>query len=194
MPLVDDMVNELESHQWLCLLNAASRFWAVLMTEQARHLSAFVCSLGHFEWLRMPLGHKNDYMIYQQLIDNSLWGYAQPQDWWQDLVTKVKVAVDVNTSKRATETTEINELGTGHSTLTIIEADYRVIDESDPLESSVNDLAINIFVKGEPDGSTVVLVFSLPSFVGDICFGGKSFDECLASPDRLLVFFDEVSH
>ena len=113
MPLVDDMVNELESHQWLCLLNAASRFWAVLMTEQARHLSAFVCSLGHFEWLRMPFGLNKSPIIYQLHIDIALWGYVQPTDGRQDFVIKIKAAEDEAACKRTTRPTELNELATG---------------------------------------------------------------------------------
>ena len=33
-------------------------------------------------------------MIYQQLVDNALWGYVQPKGSWQDFATKIKVAED----------------------------------------------------------------------------------------------------
>ncbi|KAG3113966.1 hypothetical protein PI125_g6861 [Phytophthora idaei] len=79
MPLVDDLLAELERYLWLCSLDAARRFWAVLMTRLSRQISAFVCALGHFAWLRMPFGLKNAPMIYQRLIDNALWGYVQPR-------------------------------------------------------------------------------------------------------------------
>ncbi|KAE8951277.1 hypothetical protein PR001_g33793, partial [Phytophthora rubi] len=58
MPLVDDLLTELEAYLWFCSLDAASGFWAVMMTLRARKISAFVCPLGHFEWLRMPFGLK----------------------------------------------------------------------------------------------------------------------------------------
>ncbi|OWY97047.1 hypothetical protein PHMEG_00032518 [Phytophthora megakarya] len=32
MPLVDDLLTELESYLWFCSLDAASGFWAILMT------------------------------------------------------------------------------------------------------------------------------------------------------------------
>ncbi|POM61101.1 hypothetical protein PHPALM_29936, partial [Phytophthora palmivora] len=51
MPLVDDLLSELEKYLWFCSLDAASGFWAVMMTSRARRISAFVCALGHFEWL-----------------------------------------------------------------------------------------------------------------------------------------------
>ncbi|GMF73237.1 unnamed protein product [Phytophthora fragariaefolia] len=42
MPLVDDLLTELESYLWFCSLDAASGFWAVMMTQRAREISAFV--------------------------------------------------------------------------------------------------------------------------------------------------------
>ncbi|OWY96104.1 hypothetical protein PHMEG_00033719 [Phytophthora megakarya] len=54
MPLVDDLLTDLDSYLWFCSLDAASGSWAIMMTHRARKISAFVCSLGHFEWLRMP--------------------------------------------------------------------------------------------------------------------------------------------
>ncbi|KAG3069182.1 hypothetical protein PI125_g23270 [Phytophthora idaei] len=78
MPLVDDLQTELEHYLWVCSLDAASGFWAVMVTRRARKISAFVCALGHFEWLRMLFGVKNAPMIYQQMINNALWGFVQP--------------------------------------------------------------------------------------------------------------------
>jgi hypothetical protein len=62
---------------WFLSLDMASGFWAVLMTQRAKHVSAFVCPLGHFQWVRMPFGLKNAPLIYQQVIDNALWGYVR---------------------------------------------------------------------------------------------------------------------
>ncbi|GMF50653.1 unnamed protein product [Phytophthora fragariaefolia] len=88
MPLVDGLFTELESYLWFCSLDAASGFWVVMMTQRAREISAFVCALGHFEWLRMPFGLKNASMIYQRIIDNALWGYVQPRGGWASYAEK----------------------------------------------------------------------------------------------------------
>ncbi|GMF58164.1 unnamed protein product [Phytophthora fragariaefolia] len=88
IPLVDDLLTELESYLWFCSLDAASGFWAVMMTQRTREISAFVCALGHFEWLRMPFGLKNAPMIYQRIVDNALWGYVQPRDGWASYAEK----------------------------------------------------------------------------------------------------------
>ncbi|RAW19691.1 hypothetical protein PC110_g23867, partial [Phytophthora cactorum] len=46
-----------------------------------------------------------------------------------------------------------------------------------------------MFTTGELDESSLVPVFGRRSFVDDICFGGKDFDSCLATLDRLLTRF-----
>ncbi|GMF50624.1 unnamed protein product [Phytophthora fragariaefolia] len=57
-PLVDDLLTDMDTYLGYCSLDAASGFWAVMMTQRARKISAFVCALGHFEWLRIPFGLK----------------------------------------------------------------------------------------------------------------------------------------
>ncbi|OWZ17198.1 hypothetical protein PHMEG_0008893 [Phytophthora megakarya] len=42
MPLVYDLLTELEKYLWFCSLDAASGFWAIMMTMWARKTSAFV--------------------------------------------------------------------------------------------------------------------------------------------------------
>ena len=75
--------------------------------------------------------------------------------------------------------------------MTKLEADYRALDGSNPLRRLDNDSASNFFFTGEPDDATAVPMFYRRSFVEDICVGGKTFDECLATLDRLLVRFRE---
>ena len=57
------------------LLDMASEFEVVEMTERARSIIAFITPSGLFEWLRMPFGFKDAPQIYQHLIDNALYGY-----------------------------------------------------------------------------------------------------------------------
>ncbi|GMF40027.1 unnamed protein product [Phytophthora fragariaefolia] len=49
----------------------------------------------------------------------------------------------------------------------------------------------DMFTSGEPDQSSLVPVFERRSFVDDICFGVRTFDECLDTLDRLLKLFAE---
>ncbi|OWZ12479.1 reverse transcriptase [Phytophthora megakarya] len=59
MPLINDLLEDLESTLWYCFLNMASGFWVVKMTDRARWSSAFITSCGLFEWNRMPFGLNN---------------------------------------------------------------------------------------------------------------------------------------
>ena len=75
MPLISELLQDIDKAMWYCSLDMASGFWVVEMTERARAISAFITSSGLFEWLRMPFGLKNPPQIYQHLINNALYGY-----------------------------------------------------------------------------------------------------------------------
>ena len=77
MPLINELLEDLDSALWYCSLDMASGFWVVSMTERERLISAFVTPLGLFEWLRMPFGLKNAPQIYQRLLDNALYGFLR---------------------------------------------------------------------------------------------------------------------
>jgi hypothetical protein len=76
LPLIDDLLIGFEHAMWFLSLDMASGFWAVPMTLRAKMISAFICPLGHFQWTRMPFGLKNAPLIYQQMLDNCLWGFV----------------------------------------------------------------------------------------------------------------------
>ena len=84
MPLIDELLENFEALMWYCSLDAASGFWAVPMTKRASDISAFICPLGHFQWLRMPQGLKNAPQIYQRVIDNALFGFVKPALGWEE--------------------------------------------------------------------------------------------------------------
>ncbi|OWY96784.1 reverse transcriptase, partial [Phytophthora megakarya] len=77
MPLINDLLEDLESTLWYCSLDMASGFWVVKMTDRARLISAFITPFGLFEWNRMPFGLKNAPQIYQRMIDNALYGFTR---------------------------------------------------------------------------------------------------------------------
>ena len=49
MPLIRDLLEDLDKALWYCSLDMASGFWVVEMTERARLISAFVKLFGLFE-------------------------------------------------------------------------------------------------------------------------------------------------
>ncbi|POM64397.1 LOW QUALITY PROTEIN: Reverse transcriptase [Phytophthora palmivora] len=86
MPVINDLLEDLDKGLWYCSLDMASGFWVVTMTDRARAISAFITPFGLFEWNRMPLGLKNAPQIYQRLTDNALYGFTRipPPDRIQD--------------------------------------------------------------------------------------------------------------
>ncbi|POM67890.1 Reverse transcriptase, partial [Phytophthora palmivora] len=77
MPLINDLLDDLDKVLWYCSLDMASGFWVVPMTDRAGSISAFITPFGLFEWNRMPFGLKNAPQIYQRLLDNALYGFVK---------------------------------------------------------------------------------------------------------------------
>ncbi|KAE8900246.1 hypothetical protein PF003_g15836 [Phytophthora fragariae] len=189
MPLVDDLLTEMEAYLWFCSLDAASGFWAVMMTRRARKISAFVCALGHFEWLRMPFGLKNAPMIYQRMIDNALWGFVQPKGGWANFSGKMRIAETADAEDRAGVTEASVSLN--EAPRTKFEADRALSTTESAVATLVNSPLADMYSSGEPDESSLVPVLDRRSFVDDICFGSETFEACLATLDRLLSRFQE---
>ncbi|POM78943.1 Reverse transcriptase [Phytophthora palmivora] len=49
MPLINDLLGDLDKILWYCSLDMASRFWVVTMTDRVRAISAFITPFGLFE-------------------------------------------------------------------------------------------------------------------------------------------------
>ncbi|KAE9266919.1 hypothetical protein PF008_g31490 [Phytophthora fragariae] len=77
MPLINDLLEDLDKVLWYCSLDMANGFWVVTMTDRARAISAFITPFGLFEWNRMPFGLKNAPQIYQRMLDNALYGFTR---------------------------------------------------------------------------------------------------------------------
>jgi len=77
MPLVNDLLEDLNKYLWFCSLDMVSGFWVVPMTARARLISAFITPFGLFEWLRMLFDLCNTPQIYHRLIDNALYGFMR---------------------------------------------------------------------------------------------------------------------
>ncbi|OWZ07933.1 LOW QUALITY PROTEIN: reverse transcriptase, partial [Phytophthora megakarya] len=77
LPLIDDPITGFEGMSRFMSLDMVSGFWAVQMTERAKPISAFTDPFGHFQWVRVPFGLKNAPIIYQQMINNCLWGFVR---------------------------------------------------------------------------------------------------------------------
>ncbi|OWZ01977.1 LOW QUALITY PROTEIN: hypothetical protein PHMEG_00026547 [Phytophthora megakarya] len=167
MPLINDLLIELENYLWFCSLDAASGFWAIMMTMLAPN----------------AFGLKNSPMIYQRMIDNALWGFVQPKGGWERYAERMKLAEEAAKHQRSLDDDSDFTLTT---TRTKFEADRQASSELDPVLRMVNEPHADMFATNEPDGSLLV-----PVFQHDICFGDTTFDDCLDTLRKLLVRFED---
>ncbi|POM58051.1 Hypothetical protein PHPALM_37356 [Phytophthora palmivora] len=150
IPLVDDLLTDMEAYLWFCSLDVTSGFWAIMMTQRARKISAFVCALGHFEWLRMPPSLKNAPMIYQRKIDNALWGFVQPKGGWLQFATAMHEAEEQTKDARTVATEDCNQLSEAlPRARTKFEADRESSTVMDAVSLFVNSPTGDMFGNGE---------------------------------------------
>ena len=97
MPLINDLLQDLDKALWYCSLDMASGFWVVEMTERARRISAFITPSGLYEWLHMLFGLKNAPQIYKRMVDNALYKYLTIGDQQKSSDHEVSRPVDVFT-------------------------------------------------------------------------------------------------
>ncbi|OWZ03991.1 hypothetical protein PHMEG_00024190 [Phytophthora megakarya] len=122
----------------------------------------------------MPFGLKNAPMIYQRMIDNALWGFAQPQGGWKEFADTMRAAED---EVKLLRQRNYDSITTAHTT--------------DSVLSLVNTATADMFATNEPDQSVLVPGFQHRSFVDDVCFGVTTLDDCLGTLDKLLMRFEE---
>ncbi|KAJ0391413.1 hypothetical protein P43SY_011326 [Pythium insidiosum] len=162
LPLIDQLLDDFEAVMWLLSLDMASGFWAVLMTPRAKHVSAFICPLGHFQWVRMPFGLKNAPLIYQQVIDNCLWGFVR-------LPAHIENEVEP----------EVLE-GVGVTPSGIDVRDLQPVEGRDSADEPT------VFQLNLPASSCMGPVLGRSSYIDDIAAGTKTWDELCDTVDRLL--------
>ncbi|GMF28514.1 unnamed protein product [Phytophthora fragariaefolia] len=91
----------------------------------------------------MPFGLKNAPMIYQQMIDNVLWGFVQPREGWSSFAERAQKAEAADTAFSGS-TTDTATLGQ-----TRFEADRESSDIPDSISAVVDDPRGDMFASGE---------------------------------------------
>ena len=64
LPLIDDLLDQLGDASYFTSLDLKSGYWQVLMSEEDREKTAFVCHRGLFEFNVMPFGLCNAPQIF----------------------------------------------------------------------------------------------------------------------------------
>ena len=69
IPRIDDLIINLKKARSFSMMDLASGFHQVPLSDGAAKILAFGCDLGQFEWKRMPMGHKNAPVAFQKMMD-----------------------------------------------------------------------------------------------------------------------------
>ena len=72
--LTDDLLDQLGDASYFTSLDLKSGYWQVLMSEEDREKTAFVCHRGLFEFNVMPFGLCNAPQIFSELMSVVLQG------------------------------------------------------------------------------------------------------------------------
>ena len=128
-------------------------------------------------------------MIYQRLIDYALWGYFQPKGGWSEFSDKVRY-VEKEAANRQSKYLSGSPLCFRPTrSVTKFVTDCCINTDPDAVQRMVNDPENNMFLTEKADESILAPVLKRLSFVDDICFGERSFDDCLAAFHQLLERF-----
>ncbi|TYZ61219.1 hypothetical protein PybrP1_000755 [[Pythium] brassicae (nom. inval.)] len=151
------------------------------MTTRASDILAFIRQSGHFQWLSMPQGLKNAPQVYQRMLDNALFGFVRPQGEW--------------VRHYSAETGENRPATAGSGAFGIDEA-QSAIGDTDLARAESNRPAVaepgttrpkeDIFRIGEVGDMMVKPVFLRRSYIDDIAFGARTWDECCEMAKRFL--------
>lgn len=74
LPNIEEILDQLGNSQYFSTLDLASGYHQVLTHPKDREKTAFSSRLGHFEFLRMPMGLKNSPSTFQRLMNCVLTG------------------------------------------------------------------------------------------------------------------------
>ncbi|OWZ19654.1 LOW QUALITY PROTEIN: reverse transcriptase [Phytophthora megakarya] len=174
LSLVDDLRIGFEKALSFVSLNMASGFWAIKMTERVKLIAPFVCPFRQFQWIRMRFGLQNALLIYQQVINNWLWGFVR-------LPPEAEAEVDQEVLNYLNLDAQ-DDGPPGYSTPGCTGC------EDDHTSRSLPTLAdqITVFKRNIPAPTQMSPVLGRSSYIDDIAHGAPTWDALCADLDALL--------
>jgi len=89
-PLIEERLNSVLGSNVFSDLDLTSGYWQFKMAESATHLTAFICHLGLFEFVRMPFGLCNAGATFQRSMERMLKGLKFASAYIDDIIVHSK--------------------------------------------------------------------------------------------------------
>lgn len=72
LPLISDQIDNLHGANFYCSIDMGSGFHQIRVHEDSVEKTAFVTSIGQYEFLTMPFGLRNAPQVFQRAINSAL--------------------------------------------------------------------------------------------------------------------------
>ncbi len=89
-PLIEERLNSVFGSSVFSDIDLTSGYWQFKMAESATHLTAFICHLGLFEFVRMPFGLCNAGATFQRSMERMLKGLKFASAYIDDIIVHSK--------------------------------------------------------------------------------------------------------
>jgi hypothetical protein len=87
MPNIENRLNKLHGSRFFTSLDCISGYWQIKLTERAKLISAFICSLGLFSFKVMPFGLCNAGATFQRIMEIMLNKLTNSLAYIDDILT-----------------------------------------------------------------------------------------------------------
>ena len=74
MPHIQDYLDVLRGNEYFTIADGQQAYFGLPMDEDSKPMTAFICHLGQYQFLKMPFGLCNAPAIYQRLMNSVLQG------------------------------------------------------------------------------------------------------------------------
>jgi hypothetical protein len=90
MPLIEERIDSIFGSKVISVLYLTSGYWQFALTSSATEITAFICHLGLFEFLRMPFGLCNAGATFQRAMEDVLRGLVFAMAYVDDVLVHSK--------------------------------------------------------------------------------------------------------